>query len=152
MKRGSVIGPLILIGIGALFLLRNLWPDIPMADIISKPIPRNGISGGEWVLVLLICIIGGTMYTARHFSSWLPNGPRWRNVMVEMGENYDYTFTPAEKPCAKGCRVLIENFRGNAKIMGSKDATGVSASGRESIRSFQQTEADKANKETPLEL
>ena len=177
MKRGSVIGPLILIGIGALFLLRNLWPEIPMADIISrywpflligwgllrlveillwaimsKPIPRNGISGGEWVLVLLICIIGGTMYTARHFSSWLPNGPRWRNVMVEMGENYDYTLTPAEKPCAKGCRVLIENFRGNAKIMGSKDATGVSASGRESIRSFQQTEADKANKETPLEL
>src|SRR5713226_688196 len=177
MKRGSVIGPLILIGIGALFLLRNLWPDIPMADIISrywpfvliawgglrlveillwaimsKPIPRNGVSGGEWVLVLLICIIGGTMYTARHFSSWLPNGPRWRNVMVEMGENYDYTFTPAEKPCAKGCRVLIENFRGNAKITGSKDATSVSASGRESIRSFQQTEADKANKETPLEL
>src|SRR6266849_5376711 len=177
MKRGSVIGPLILIGIGALFLLRNLWPEIPMADIISrywpflligwgllrlveillwaimsKPIPRNGISGGEWVLVLLICIIGGTMYTARHFSSWLPNGPRWRNVMVEMGENYDYTFTPAEKPCAKGCRVLIENFRGNAKIMGSKDATAVSVSGRESIRSFQQTEADKANKETPLEL
>jgi DUF4097 and DUF4098 domain-containing protein YvlB len=177
MKRGSVIGPLILIGIGALFLLRNLWPEIQIADfisrywpflliawgglrlveillwaIMSKPIPRNGISGGEWVLVLLICIIGGTMYTARHFSSWLPNGRQWHNVMAQMGENYDYTFTPAEKPCAKGCRILIENFRGNAKITGSKDATTVSASGRESIRSFQQTEADKASKETQLEL
>jgi DUF4097 and DUF4098 domain-containing protein YvlB len=177
MKRGSVIGPLILIGIGALFLLRNLWPDIPMADIVSrywpfvliawgvlrlveilfwaimsKPIPRNGISGGEWVLVLLICIIGGTMYTARHYATWMPNGRVWQGMVRDMGENYDYTFVPAEKPCAKGCRVLIENFRGNAKITGSKDATAVSASGRESIRSFQQTEADKANKETQLEL
>ena len=79
MRRGSVIGPLILIVIGALFLMRNLWPDIPLADLISrywpfvliawgglrlleimfaaamsKPIPRNGISGGEWMLVFLI--------------------------------------------------------------------------------------------------
>jgi len=177
MKRGSVIGPLILIAIGALFLLRNLWSEIQMADfisrywpfvliawgglrlveillwaIMSKPIPRNGISGGEWVLVLLICIIGGTMYTARHYASWLPTRSAWGRVVRDMGENYDYTFTPAEKPCAKGCRVLIENFRGNAKITGSKDAVAVSVSGRESIRSFQQTEADKANKETQLEL
>jgi DUF4097 and DUF4098 domain-containing protein YvlB len=177
MKRGSVIGPLILIGIGALFLLRNLWPEIQIADfisrywpflliawgglrlveillwaIMSKPIPRNGISGGEWVLVLLVCIIGGTMYTARHYASWMPNGRVWQGMVRDMGENYDYTFTPAEKPCAKGCRVLIENFRGNAKITGSKDATVVSVSGRESIRSFQQTEADKANKESQLEL
>ena len=80
MRRGSVIGPLILIGIGALFLLRNLWPDIPLVELISrywpfvlivwggirlieillwsmmaKPLPRNGISGGEWMLVFLIC-------------------------------------------------------------------------------------------------
>jgi hypothetical protein len=177
MRRGSVIGPLILIGIGALFLLRNLWPDIPLADfiskywpyvliiwgglrlveillaaIMSKPIPRNGISGGEWVLVLLICIIGGTMYTARHYASWIPTGRAWRGMVVDMGENYDYTFAPAEKPCAKGCRVLIENFRGNAKITGSKDATTVKVTGRETIRSFQQADADKANKETQIEL
>jgi len=36
MRRGSVIGPLILIGIGALFLFRNLWPEIPLADMISR--------------------------------------------------------------------------------------------------------------------
>ena len=103
MKRGSVIGPLILILIGALFLMRNMWPDIPLADIISrywpfvliawglvrlveilmwaimsKPIPRNGISGGEWMLVFLICVIGGTMYTARHYTTWFPAGSVWR--------------------------------------------------------------------------
>ncbi len=177
MRRGSVIGPLILIGIGGLFLLRNLWPEIPLADIIArywpfvliawgglrlieilmwaimgKPFPRNGISGGEWMVVFLICIIGGTMYTARHYASWFPAGRAWHGMVADFGDSYDYTLTPVEKPCAKNCKVLIENFRGNAKITGSKDATTVNASGRETVRSFQQNDADNANKETPLEL
>ncbi len=177
MRRGSVIGPLILIGIGGLFLMRNLWPEIPIADIISrfwpfvliawgglrlveiliwaimsKPIPRNGISGGEWMLVFLLCIVGGSMYTARHYANWFPTGRAWRGMVVDMGESFDYTLAPAEKPCAKGCRVLIENFRGNAKITGVADATTIKASGRKTIRSFQQSDADSADKETPLEL
>ena len=36
MRRGSVIGPLILIGLGVLFLFRNLWPDIPLVELISR--------------------------------------------------------------------------------------------------------------------
>lgn len=176
MRRGSVIGPLILILIGGLFLLRNLWPDIPLGDIISrywpfvliawgalrlmeilasaamsKPVPHNGISAGEWMLVFLICIIGATMYTARHAPSWFPAGRAWRGVMVNMGEPFDYTLAPVEKPCAKNCRVLIESFRGNARITGSDENT-VKANGRETIRSFQQSDADSANKQTPLEL
>jgi DUF4097 and DUF4098 domain-containing protein YvlB len=178
MKRGSVIGPLILIGIGGLFLLRNLWPEIPIVEIISKnwpfvliawgglrlieilmwaimskPIPRNGISGGEWMLVFLICIIGGSMYTARHYASWFPTGRAWHGMVLDVGgDNFDYTLPSVEKPCAKNCKVLIESFRGNVKITGSKDATTVNASGHETVRAFQQRDADNANKETPLEL
>lgn len=177
MRRGSVIGPLILIGLGALFLFRNLWPEIPLVDFISrfwpflliawgfirlveilfwaiteKPLPRNGVSGGEWALVFVICIVGATMYTAHNASSWFPTGRAWRRVAINMGESYDYTLAPVEKPCAKNCRILIESFRGNAKISGSADATTVKASGQETMRSFQQTEADNANKQTPLEL
>ena len=176
MRRGSVIGPLILIGIGALFLMRNLWPEIPLMDIISrywpfvligwgllrlveilllaiasKPIPRAGISGGEWILVFLICTIGGSMYTARHYASWFNTGRAWRGMVVNMGESFDYNYNPIEKPCTKNCRILIENFRGNAKITGTSDTT-VKAGGRETVRSFQQSDADSANKETPLEL
>jgi DUF4097 and DUF4098 domain-containing protein YvlB len=172
-----VIGPLILIGLGALFLFRNLWPDIPLVDYISrfwpfiliawggirllevlfwaiadKPLPRNGVSGGEWILVFLICIIGGTMYTAHNAQSWFPAGNFWRHAVLPMGEAYDFTLTPVEKPCAKNCRVIIESFRGNAKISGSADATTVKASGQETMRSFQQADADNANKQTPLEL
>lgn len=177
MRRGSVIGPLILVGLGVVFLFRNLWPDIPLVDLISrfwpflliawgfirlveilfwaineKPLPRNGVSGGEWALIFVICIVGATMYTAHNASSWFPTGRAWRRVAINMGESYDYTLTPVEKPCAKNCRILIENFRGNAKISGSADATSVKASGQETVRSFQQGEADAANKQTPLEL
>ncbi len=56
-----------------------------------------------------------------------------------------------EKPCAKNCRIVIESFRGNAKITGTTDMT-VKASGQETVRSFQQSDADSANKQTPLEL
>jgi DUF4097 and DUF4098 domain-containing protein YvlB len=177
MRRGSVIGPLILIGIGALFLLRNLWPEIPLVDIISrywpflliawggirlveilvwaimsKPIPRNGVSGNEWMLVFLISIVGATMYTAHNYTSWFPTGRALGRMAINhMGQPYDYTLAAVEKPCAKNCRVLIENFRGNAKITGTGDST-VKASGQQTIRSFQQADADNANKQTPLEL
>ena len=177
MRRGSVIGPLILIGFGILFLFRNLWPEIPLVDFISRfwpflligwgairlievlvwsatgrPLPRNGVSGGEWMLIFLICVIGATMYTAHNYSSWFPTGHALRRIAINMGESYDYTLAPVEKPCAKSCRIVIESFRGNAKISGSADAATVKASGQETVRSFQQTDADNANKQTPLEL
>ncbi len=177
MRRGSVIGPLILIVLGVLFLFRNLFPEIPLVDLISrfwpflliawgairlieilfwavteKPLPRNGISGGEWALVFVICIVGATMYTAHNAPSWFPTSRAWRRVVVNMGESYDYTFAPVEKPCAKNCRVVIESFRGNAKITGSADAGTVKASGQETVRSFQQADADSAHNQTPLEL
>ncbi|HLG96881.1 MAG TPA: DUF4097 family beta strand repeat-containing protein [Bryobacteraceae bacterium] len=175
MRRGSVIGPLILILIGVLFLMRNLWPDVPLADIVSrywpfvliawgvlrlieillwaamsKPIPRNGISGGEWVLVFLICIVGATMYTARNYTTWFPAG-MWRGVVRGMGEPYDYTLNGSEKPCGNNCRIMIESFRGNARIAGTSDSA-VKVSGHQTIRSFQQSDADRANRDTPLEL
>ncbi|HTC87942.1 MAG TPA: DUF4097 family beta strand repeat-containing protein [Bryobacteraceae bacterium] len=176
MRRGSVIGPLILIGLGVLFLFRNLWPDIPLVDLISRfwpflliawgavrlveilfwsvtgrPLPRNGVSGGEWALIFVICIVGGTMYTAHNAPSWFPSRSAWRRVVLPMGESYDYTLAAVEKPCAKNCRIVIESFRGNAKISGTSDMT-VKASGQETMRSFQQADANSANKQTPLEL
>lgn len=176
MRRGSVIGPLILIGLGILFLFRNLWPDIPLVDFISrfwpflliawgairlieilfwsmtgKPLPRNGVSGGEWALIFVICIVGATMYTAHNAPSWFPTRSAWNRMVLPMGEPHDYTFTPVEKTCAKNCRIVIESFRGNAKITGSTDLT-VKVSGQETMRSFQQADADSANKQTPLEL
>lgn len=175
MRRSSVIAPLLLILIGAAFLVRNVWPDIPVADLVSRywpflliawgglrlleiltwaatsrPLPRSGISGGEWVLVFFLCIIGSAMYSARHYT-WLPNGRSLRGLVVNMGESYDFPLAPADKPVSKTPRIIIESFRGNARISGV-DGDAVKVTGRKTIRSFQQSDADKANGQTPLEL
>jgi len=175
MRRGSVVGPLILIAIGALFLTRSLVPQIPLWDMLAtwwpflligwgalrlveismqaaggKPLSPNGISGGEWVLVVFICIIGSTAWAA-HRHSWWAGGP-WRGIVADMGENYDYGLTPATIAAGKTPRVMIEAFRGNARITGVDNLTDVKVQGRKSVRSLSQKEADDANKETPMEV
>jgi hypothetical protein len=174
MRRGSVIGPLILIAIGALFLTRSLWPQIQIWDMLAmwwpflligwgalrlfeigaqaaggRPLSCNGISGGEWVLVVFICIIGSTAWAA-HRHSWWSGGP-WRGIVADMGENYDYGLPSASAGAGKTPRVVIEAFRGNARVTVGDDTT-VKVDGRKSIRSLSQKEADDANRETPLEV
>jgi len=176
MRRGSIIGPLILIALGILFLLRNVWPDIPVFELLSrywpflligwgvirlfeifiwasqsKPIPRQGISSGEWTWIILICVVGLAAHTAHRFVTSFPSGRAWRGVVMNMGENYDYTLSSVSEPCPANCRVLIESFRGNAKITGSPD-NEVRATGSQRIRSFQKSDADNANRQTPFEL
>lgn len=175
-RRASIIGPLILVLVGVLFLLRNLIPDIHVGDLIaaywpyllilwgvlrlaeivvwtatSKPLPRNGVSGGEWVLVIFLCIFGTAFHAARHYNGWFPDGRSIRGFVVNMGEPFDFPMEPIEKPCGKTPRIIIENFRGNARITGA-DVQAVKVGGRKSIRSFQQADADRANTDTPLEL
>ena len=176
MKRGSIVGPLILIGLGVLFLMRNVIPDFPVWDLVSrywpallilwgglrllevlffaataKPLPRAGISGGEWIVVILVCLVGGGANASHRYRDWFPNQRALRGLVVNMGESFDYPMAETEKPCPANCKVVIENFRGNAKIVGA-DTKMVKLSGRKSIRAFQQTEADRANTETPVEL
>ena len=175
MKRSSVIAPLLLILLGIAFLTRNLWPDIPVAELLSrywpflliawgglrlieivywasagKPLPRSGISGGEWLVVIFLCIFGSSLHTSRHWG-WMPNGRSLRGMMVNMGESYDFTLAPAEQAVNASPRIIIENFRGNARISGV-DGDRVKVSGRKTVRSFQQDDANKADGQTPLEL
>ncbi len=175
-RRASVIGPLILIIVGSIFLLRNFWPEVHIGDLIasywpyllilwgvlrlgeiavwavlSKPLPHNGVSGGEWLLVIILCIFGSVFHAGRHYSGWLPDSRSIRGFVVNMGEPFDYNLEAVEQPSGKTPRVIIESFRGNARISGAA-VNSVKVSGRKSIRSFQQTDADRANTETPLEL
>ena len=36
MRRTSIVAPLLLIAIGALFLAHNLYPDLPVLDYIAR--------------------------------------------------------------------------------------------------------------------
>ena len=73
MRRASLVGPLILIVIGAVFLVHNMWPELPILSALGqwwpavlivwgflrvleittwksqgRPLPQNGMSGGAW--------------------------------------------------------------------------------------------------------
>ena len=96
--RRAYVAPLLLIAIGALFLARNLYPEVPLMDYLArywpfllivwgvlrlaevlfwgatdKPLPRAGVSGGEWVLVVFLCIFGASLHEFRGPHTWWPH-------------------------------------------------------------------------------
>jgi DUF4097 and DUF4098 domain-containing protein YvlB len=175
MKRTSIVAPLLLIGIGALFLARNLYPELPLVDYlakywpyiliiwgvlrlaeiliwaaVSKPLPARGMSGGEWVLVFFLCLFGATLHTVRGFSTWWPRSGITMGGLDMFGESFEYPLS-GEKACSKTPRVVIESFRGNARITGG-DTDSVKVTGRKTIRSLDQSGADRANQDSPFEL
>jgi len=174
MRRTSVVAPLLLIVIGALFLARNLYPEIPLLDYLAKywpfllivwgtlrlaevlfwsasdkPLPRAGVSGGEWVLVIFLCIFGASLHAVRGFNTWWP-----RNITVGgldmFGESYDFPIE-GQKQVSKTPRIVIEPFRGNARITGA-DTDTVKITGHRSIRSLDQHGAEVANQSMPFEV
>src|SRR6476646_7752090 len=103
MRRGSIVGPVILIVIGAVFLLNNIRPDLSVLDMLAsywpfllivlgllrlieifvsmnggtRVLPERGISGGEWVLVVFLCVVGsGAFFFHRNIGRWPPNSIR----------------------------------------------------------------------------
>jgi hypothetical protein len=175
MKRTSVVAPLLLIGIGLLFLARNMYPDLALIDYFArywpvllilwgvlrlaeilfwaateKELPARGMSGGEWILIVFLCMIGLSVHTVRGFENWWPRSGITMGGIDMFGESFDYPIA-AEKPAGKTPRVIIESFRGNARITGT-DATSVKVTGHKTIRSLEQNRADRANQDSPFEI
>ena len=176
MRRTSIVGPLLLIGIGALFLARNLYPDLPLVDYLSrywpylliiwgglrlaevlvwaateKPLPTRGLSGGEWLVIVLLTLFGFSLHAVRGISDWWPRHGIELGGIDMFGESFEYPIG-GEKPCAKAPRVIIESFRGNAKIIGADTGDMVKVTGHTTIRSLEQSGADRGNQEAAFEL
>ena len=176
MRRGSLIGPILLILIGLLFLINNIRPDLPVLQIIGdywpylligwgalrlieitywhlsgKPIPVNGISGGEWGLVIFLCIIGTVLFYGQRYSGSWPPGRIGLRGLDMLGESYDFQLPEQKRAVGKTPRILVENLRGNARITGA-DTEELKVVGRTTVRAFQQADADRTFKESPLEV
>jgi DUF4097 and DUF4098 domain-containing protein YvlB len=180
MRRTSFVAPLLLIVIGGLFLARNVYPEMPLLDYLakywpliligwgllriveivswaarSKPLPARGISGGEWVLIIFLCLFGASLHAVRGFSNWWPDHmAQWNGLGFLGGERYEYPVS-GDKACSRTPHVVLEDFRGDAKINGVDAASGadqVKVTGHKTIRSMDQAQADKSNDTAPLEI
>jgi len=166
--RRSFTGPLLLLIIGGVFLWRNLHPETPIFDLAAQYWPflligwglirlvevliwhreggvRGSFSGGEVLLIILICIVGSGIWTAHeHRMGW------WFNDVGFWGQQYDYPVS-ATAPAAGMKRIVFENPRGSIKVTGS-DTTDVVVNGHKLIRAYNKDDAERTNGNTPVEI
>ena len=170
--RRSMVGPVILIGLGALFLINNLDPDFKIFPLFStywpfvligwgvlrlievlalaargRALPQRGFSGGEVLVVILIAVIGSTSFTVREKLPQMNFG-RWR--VSAFGEQFDYPLTH-QAAIPASATLVIDNLRGNIRITGS-ETTDLSLTGRTTIKAYDRKDADQANEKIPLEF
>ncbi|MGH9672684.1 MAG: DUF4097 family beta strand repeat-containing protein, partial [Bryobacteraceae bacterium] len=171
-----LIGPLLLIVIGALFLASNVRPDLPILRLVAeywpflligwgavrlleilyiwmrgRPLPVSGVTGGEWVLIVFVTVVGTSLYTGYKFRNNWPNVRINSRAMEEFfGETYEFPLTASWK-AGKAPKIVVENHRGNTRILAA-DGEEIQVTGRSTIRAFDQGQADKTNKECPLEI
>jgi len=116
----------------------------------GKTLPRSGISGGEWVLVVFLSLVGTAVYTFHSRVGWPPARIRMHGIEM-FGEAFDYTIEERKAAVPKSGRIILENLRGNTRITGA-DTTEVRVTGRKTVRSLSRENADQVNQNTPLEL
>ncbi|MBI3667828.1 MAG: DUF4097 family beta strand repeat protein [Acidobacteria bacterium] len=172
VRRGSLVGPLIVVLLGVIFLLSNFRPELSLWKIFarywpfllifwgagrlleyfvaratSRPIART-LTGGEVFLVILICLIGSGLFAAARGDWGLP---RWSHRSIEVfGANYDFPLE-AGREIPANATVVVNNLNGNVTLTGA-DTQQLKITGRKSVKAYSQTEADKADKATPLEI
>jgi DUF4097 and DUF4098 domain-containing protein YvlB len=176
MRRSSVVGPLLLIGIGVWFLVSTLRPDLPLLDIAARfwpfvliawgalrlievlvwflrgrALPSRGLSGGEWTLIVFLCLIGSGLYLVNYHHPWRNFGVISANRFEIFGHSYDYTVPECKSPAGKAARLLIENLHGNVRLTGV-DAAEVVVNGHKSVRSLEERQAGIADTQSPVEI
>jgi DUF4097 and DUF4098 domain-containing protein YvlB len=183
MRRTSLVAPLLLVALGALLLARTAYPGLPVFDYVakywpavligwgvlriieivawaaaSKPLPAGGISGGEWVIIIFLCLFGVSLHAVQGISTWWPehvtDRMQWGGLDLLGGERHEYPVS-GEKTSSPAPHVLIEDFRGDAKINGIDAAPGgnsIKVTGHKIIRGLDQQQADRKNDATPLEI
>ncbi len=172
MKNRSVVGPILLMALGVLLLVHNLRPEWPILSGIalywpcllvawgllrlveilvwaarSQPLPRAGLSGGEWALVALLCLAGATADVMRHHWPALRitvEGVEW------LGKPYDFPLA-AVQPAGNARRVVVEIPRGGVRIAGAP-VTEVRVEGRTTVRALDRAAAEQLRSRTPLEV
>jgi len=173
--RNSFVGPIILIVVGLLFLANNLRPDfspwrllldywpylliawgvVRLAEIAylaarNQPLPKRGVSSGEWAVIIFVSLVSSGMWFAFDARDKIRSGRINLRGLQIFGETYEYPVS-ASVTCSKNPRIIVENRRGNVRLIGS-DSDQVVVSGHKSVMGLDKAEADRINDRMKLEV
>ena len=173
--RTSFTGPIVLIAVGVVFLIHSLSPQFQIGELLSRywpylligwgtlqflevcvrfvtnrPLPPNGISGLGWFAVVVVCLVGFSAFQVRQASPWV----RWAGFergIRAFGQEHEFSISPIQQAVGRNPRLIIESFRGDAKITGV-DGQEMTVGGHKLISAFDQGELGRANDQTPVTL
>ncbi len=171
----SFVGPIVLIGIGGLFLANNLRPELspwrllldywPYLLIVwglvrlaeigflasrNQPLPKRGVSGGEWGLIIFITIAASGMWFGMDVRDRIRTGKVNLRGLQIFGETFEYPVS-ANANCPKAPRIIVENRRGNVRLIGT-DTDRINVSGHKTVFGMDRVEADRISERMKLEL
>lgn len=167
MRPRSITGPLILVVIGLFFLLNNIRPDLisfarigdywpflligagviglievlfhASRGITAPPRPFYGI-GIFWIIVAALVI--STLSRNHDF--------RFGPGISVFGSDYDYDVNVTES--SRGVtRIVLDNVHGDLSLKG-EEAGDIKVTGRKTVRSFNRSEAERANQQTQVRV
>ena len=162
MRRRSFAAPLLLLVIGGLFLWRNLHPEAPIFDLVATYWPfllvawgvirllevvvwhnarYSGLTGGEIVLVVLVCMAGAGLFEVHR------HGIRLTPALF--GEQFEFP-VEVSSPAAGVKRIVFDNPRGTIHVTGG-DAAQIAITGHKLVRAYTREDADRTDKQTPIE-
>ena len=173
MKSRSIAGPVILIAVGALFLIHNLRPDLRfweslirywpflligfgvlrLAEVLfdagsGRDIATRNYGGGGAVVALVMLFIVLSVVT-RRAEFFRARG--FENGRLDLfGEAYDYPVNA--QGAADGVTMLVlDNLRGNLSVTGG-DGARYEVNGHKSVRAYNRSDADAIEKKGGLKF
>jgi DUF4097 and DUF4098 domain-containing protein YvlB len=174
MKRASIAGPLILILIGTAFLVKNIWPDIRLFELVmnywpfvligwgvlrlgeilvaysrGSQLPVAGVSGGEWALVILFTVVSSSIWGIERWSH--DNFGRIRVGGVEVfGETFEYPVQAFSARAGAKPKVIVENPRGAVRI-NAATSEEITVSGRKTVKALDRARANELDRASRIE-
>lgn len=171
MRPRSITGPLILVGLGVIFLLNNLGHELPLWSMLADywPVllillgviglvevlyhvsrgsavpPRPLAGGGAWVFILpLLFVLWASNKGNFHIGRLNTGG------VTILGSDYEYDVNAAS-PSQGITRIVLDNIKGNLSLKGD-EGVDVKVTGHKTIRAFNKTDADRGNDQSQIKV
>jgi DUF4097 and DUF4098 domain-containing protein YvlB len=176
MRTRSLALPILLIGLGGLFLLNNLLPDFSIWGVLGEWWPlllivfgfirvvevliafnsgaarTTAFGGGRsmgfgWILAIIF--LSAAVSIPHHIRN-LPWSSLRANGVKIFGDEFDYPVTQTA-PQGTTKRFVIDNLRGSITINGA-DVPDIKVTGQKTIHAFDKKAADAVNAQSSLDL